>query len=155
MLKVVLPFCLFSVLCLVFVGLFLFEKNKNGSSHKSVTLKTIASIMFAQDVSTFFTTFSSVRGAYFSISWYSSSVTSIGQKFFTFLEYICFSSSYCQPKPSYSLEYIISSLLALSSISPSDIRCSALNSNSFSRCSAFILLMNSCALTFISLGFYG
>ena len=46
MLKVILPFCLFSVLCLVFVVLFLCEKNKNGSSHKSVTLKTIASIMF-------------------------------------------------------------------------------------------------------------
>ena len=46
MLKVILPFCLFSVLCLVFVVLFLFEKNKNGSSYKSVTLKTIASIMF-------------------------------------------------------------------------------------------------------------
>ena len=46
MLKVVLPFCLFTLLCLVFVTLFLIEKNKNGSSHKSVTLKTIASIMF-------------------------------------------------------------------------------------------------------------
>jgi len=46
MLKVILPFCLFSALCLVFVVLFLCEKNKNGSSHKSVTLKTIASLMF-------------------------------------------------------------------------------------------------------------
>ncbi len=46
MLKVVLPFSLFSFLCLVFLTLFLIEKNKNGSSHKSVTLKTIASIMF-------------------------------------------------------------------------------------------------------------
>jgi len=46
MLKIILPFCLFSVLCLVFVVLFLCEKNKNGSSYKSVTLKTIASIMF-------------------------------------------------------------------------------------------------------------
>ena len=46
MLKVVLPFCLFSVLCLIFVVLFLCEKNKNGSYHKSVVLKTIASIMF-------------------------------------------------------------------------------------------------------------
>ena len=46
MLKVVLPFCIFSFLCLVFVVLFLFEKNKNGSSHKSVMLKTIASLMF-------------------------------------------------------------------------------------------------------------
>lgn len=46
MLKVILPFCLFTILSLVFVVFFLLEKNKNGSSHKSVTLKTIASIMF-------------------------------------------------------------------------------------------------------------
>jgi len=46
MLKVILPFCLFSVLSLIFVGLFIFEKNKNGSNQKSILFKTVASLMF-------------------------------------------------------------------------------------------------------------
>ena len=46
MFKIIFPFCLFSVVCLVFLGLFLYVRCKKGGCALAVFYKTIASIGF-------------------------------------------------------------------------------------------------------------